>query len=180
MGPVTQLDAAGWRATLELNITGTMFTIKHAARVMTSGGGGSIVGVSSIASSNTHRWFGAYGVAKAGIDHLCQLAADELGASGVRVNCIRPGLVRTDMVAAITSGGPVLDDYLACTPLGRFGEVEDVANLARFLVGPESSWITGQVVNVDGGHMLRRGPDFRAFLEPVYGPDGLRGVVEES
>jgi hypothetical protein len=57
------------------------------------------------------------------------------------------------------------------------GEVEDVANLAMFLLSDAASWITGQVINVDGGHALRRGPDFSAMLEPVFGAAGLRGVV---
>lgn len=177
MAPVTQLDAAAWRRTVDLNITGTMLTIKHGARALVAAGGGSIVAISSIAASNTHRWFGAYGVSKSGVDHLVRLAADELGASRVRVNGIRPGLTRTDLVALITDGGPVLDDYMASTPLGRVGEVEDIAGLAKFLLGPESTWITGQVVNVDGGQMLRRGPDFSSMLEQVYGTDGLRGVM---
>jgi len=179
IGPVTQLDTAAWRRTVELNVTGTMLTIKHGARSLVSGGGGSMVAISSIASSNTHRWFGAYGVSKAGVDHLVRLAADELGASQVRVNCIRPGLTRTDLVSLITDGGPVLEDYMECTPIARIGEVSDVAALATFLLGPDSTWITGQVINVDGGQMLRRGPDFRSMLEPVFGADGLRGVVTE-
>ncbi|MEH6802387.1 SDR family oxidoreductase [Rhodococcus erythropolis] len=177
IAPVTQLDVDAWRRTVDLNVTGTMLTIKHGARALVAGGGGSIVAISSIASSNTHRWFGAYGVSKSGVDHLVQLAADELGASNIRVNAIRPGLTRTDLVALITDGGPILDDYLANTPLERVGEVEDVAGLASFLLGPQSTWITGQIINVDGGQMLRRGPDFRSMLEPVYGSDGLRGVV---
>ena len=177
IGPLTQTDVDRWRRTLEVNLTGTMLALKHTARLMARAGGGSFVGVSSIASSNTHRWFGAYGVAKAGIDHLCRLAADELGASGVRVNCVRPGLVRTELVAGLLADERVVDDYLSCMPIRRVGEVEDVASLVRFLVGPESSWITGQVINVDGGHSLRRGPDIGAMLEPVFGADGLRGVV---
>ncbi|AOW93537.1 short-chain dehydrogenase [Rhodococcus sp. WMMA185] len=177
IAPVTQLDVEAWRRTVDLNITGTMLTIKHSARALVDAGGGSIVAISSIASSNTHRWFGAYGPSKAGVDHLVQLAADELGASNVRVNCIRPGLTRTDLVALITDGGPILEDYLANTPIARVGEVTDVAALAKFLLGPDSTWITGQIINVDGGQMLRRGPDFRSMLEPVYGADGLRGVV---
>ncbi|MGW4477435.1 SDR family oxidoreductase [Rhodococcus triatomae] len=177
IAPVTQIDVDAWRRTVELNVTGTMLTLKHAARELVRGGGGSFVAVSSIASSNTHRWFGAYGVSKSGVDHLVQLAADELGASNVRANCIRPGLTRTDLVTVITEGGPLLEDYQACTPLPRIGEPEDVARLARFLLGDESTWITGQVINVDGGQMLRRGPDFTSMLEQVYGADGLRGVV---
>lgn len=177
IAPVTQIDVDAWRRTVELNVTGTMLTLKHSARELVRGGGGSFVAISSIASSNTHRWFGAYGVSKSGVDHLVQLGADELGASNVRVNCIRPGLTRTDLVALITAGGPLLEDYRACTPLPRIGEPEDIARLARFLLGDESTWITGQIINVDGGQMLRRGPDFSSMLEQVYGSDGLRGVV---
>lgn len=179
IAPITQIDVDAWRRTVDLNVTGTMLTLKHAARELVRGGGGSFVAISSIASSNTHRWFGAYGVSKSGVDHLVQLAADELGASNVRVNCIRPGLTRTDLVAMITDGGPLLEDYQACTPLPRIGEPDDVARLARFLLGAQSTWITGQIVNVDGGQMLRRGPDFRSMLEQVYGADGLRGVTTQ-
>ncbi|MFD0905402.1 SDR family oxidoreductase [Actinomadura sediminis] len=180
IGPIGDLDLDQWRATLELNATGTMLTIRHAARAMARGGGGSIVAISSIASSNTHRWFGAYGVSKAAVDHLVRLAADELGGVGIRVNGVRPGIVRTELVAGIADTGPVLDDYLACMPLSRVGEPEDIAGAVAFLAGPEASWITGQVLNVDGGHHLRRGPDYSSFFEPMFGADALRGVPPED
>jgi NAD(P)-dependent dehydrogenase (short-subunit alcohol dehydrogenase family) len=177
IGPITQMDSDAWRRTVDLNINGTMYVLKHCAREMVRGGGGSFVGISSIAASNTHRWFGAYGVTKAGLDHLMQLAADELGPSWVRVNSIRPGLIRTDMVAPITDSPELSEDYRACTPLPRVGEAEDIANMAMFLLSDAAGWVTGQVINVDGGHLLRRGPDFSAMLEPAFGADGLRGVV---
>lgn len=177
IGPVTQTDTEAWRRTVDLNLTGTMITIKHGARPMVAQGGGAIVAISSIAAPRTHRWFGAYGPSKRGLEALCETAADELGASGVRVNAVRPGLTRTDLVEVLTSPGPVLDDYLACMPLGRVGEADEVAALVRFLVGPEASWITGQSIAVDGGHSLRRGPDLSSMLEDVFGSEGLRGVV---
>jgi NAD(P)-dependent dehydrogenase (short-subunit alcohol dehydrogenase family) len=177
IGPITQIDSLAWRRTVDLNVNGTMYVLKHAARELVRGGGGSFVGISSIAASNTHRWFGAYGVTKSAVDHMMMLAADELGPSWVRVNSIRPGLIRTDLVAAVTDSPELSADYRACTPLPRVGEVEDVANLALFLLSDAASWITGQCINVDGGHILRRGPDFSAMLEPVFGADGLRGVV---
>ncbi len=180
IGPVTQIDAEAWRRTLDLNLTGTLLTIKHAGRVMARQGAGSIVAVSSIAGAVTHRWFGAYGPAKAGIDMLCGVAADELGASGVRVNSVRPGLTRTDLTEMLTAPGPVLDDYLAQMPLGRIGEPEDVAGLVCFLLGPDAGWITGQNIAVDGGHTIRRGPDMSGLLEGVFGADGLRGIVAEG
>lgn len=177
IGPITQIDSEAWRRTVDLNVNGTMYVLKHAARELVRGGGGSFVGISSIAASNTHRWFGAYGVTKSAVDHMMQLAADELGPSWVRVNSIRPGLIRTELVAPITESPELSADYRNCTPLPRVGEVEDVANLAMFLLSDAASWITGQCINVDGGHILRRGPDFSAMLEPVFGAEGLRGVV---
>jgi NAD(P)-dependent dehydrogenase (short-subunit alcohol dehydrogenase family) len=179
IGPITQVDSDAWRRTVDLNVNGTMYVLKHSARELVRGGGGSFIGISSIAASNTHRWFGAYGVSKSAIDHLMQLAADELGPSWVRVNCIRPGLIRTELVAAVFQSPEVSGDYASSTPLPRPGEVEDVANASVFLLSDASSYITGQVINVDGGQMLRRGPDFSAMLEPVFGADGLRGVVSK-
>jgi NAD(P)-dependent dehydrogenase (short-subunit alcohol dehydrogenase family) len=177
IGPITQVDSQLWRRAVDLNVNGTMYVLKHSAREMVRGGSGSFVGISSIAASNTHRWFGAYGVSKSALDHMMQLAADELGASWVRVNSIRPGLIRTELVAPVLESPELSEDYRLCTPLPRPGEVEDVANLAMFLLSDAASYVTGQVINVDGGLMLRRGPDFSAMLEPVFGADGLRGVV---
>jgi len=177
IGPITQVDSDAWRRTVDLNVNGTMYVLKHTAREMVRGGGGSFVGISSIAASNTHRWFGAYGVSKSAIDHMMQLGADELGASWVRVNSIRPGLIRTELVALVLDSPELSEDYRVSTPLPRVGEVEDVANASVFLLSDAASWITGQVINVDGGQLVRRGPDYSAMLEPVFGADGLRGVV---
>jgi len=178
VGPITHTDSEAWRHTVDLNVNGTMYVLKHAARHMVRGGGGSFVAISSIAASNTHRWFGPYGVTKSAIDHMMMLGADELGESWVRCNSIRPGLIRTDLVAASVIDSPELSaDYALCTPLPRTGEVEDVANLAMFLLSDAASWITGQCINVDGGHILRRGPDFSSLMEPIFGTDALRGVV---
>ena len=176
IGPVARLNTAGWRATLDLNATGTMLTLKYAAREMARVGGGSFVAISSIAATTVHRWFGAYGPANAAVDHMVALAADELGGIGIRVNGVRPGIVESELVAGIADPGPVIDDYLACIPLGRVGSPADVAEAARFLAGPESAWITGEVINVDGGQHLRRGPDYAAVFEPMFGAAALRGL----
>ncbi len=179
IGPVTQLGVEEWTATTTLNLTGTMLALKHGATSLVRGGGGAFVAISSTAGSLVHPWFGAYGPAKAGINQLCRQAADELGPSRVRVNAVCPGLIRTDLVEFITAGGPVLDSYTENTPIDRVGEPEDVAALVRFLVGPESTWLTGQVISVDGGQGLRRGPSLAGAIEPLFGADGLRGVVAD-
>ena len=157
-GPLLDMDRAQWDAVLATNITGTMLTVKYAGRAMVAGGG-SIVAISSIAGVLTHRWMTAYCVSKAGLEMLVRNAADELGGAGIRVNAVRPGLVPTDMAAPLVANPPIQADYLAQMPLRRLGTPEDIGEAVRFLIGPESSWITGQVIASDGGHTLRRGPD---------------------
>jgi NAD(P)-dependent dehydrogenase (short-subunit alcohol dehydrogenase family) len=178
LGPIVLSDVESFRATIDLNVTGTFLAIKHAAPVMARGGGGSIIGMSSIAGVSTHKYMSAYCVGKAGIEMLVKVAADELGASGIRVNAVQPGLVDTELVGFITEGGELFDDYLAQMPISRVGTVDDIAAAVRFLAGPESSWVTGQMLGIDGGHQLRRGPNYGLFVEPMYGADACRGLIE--
>jgi NAD(P)-dependent dehydrogenase (short-subunit alcohol dehydrogenase family) len=165
-GPLLDTDRAQWDAVLATNLTGTMLTLKHAGRAMIAGGG-SIVAISSIAGVLTHRWMTAYCVSKAGLEMLVRNAADELGRAGIRVNAVRPGLVPTDMAAPLVANPPIQADYLEQMPLHRLGTPEDIGEIVRFLIGPESAWITGQVIAADGGHTLRRGPDLDSAAEAV-------------
>jgi len=160
IGPLPDADAAGVRATVDQNLIGSFLSLKHGAAAMRRTGGGAAVLMSSGAGHFPHRHLWAYGMAKAGIEQLCRSAAEELGADGIRVNAVQPGLVDTDLVAAVTAGGPLLDDYLEQMPLGRVGTVGDVAAAVRYLAGPESSWVTGCCLPVDGGHHLRRGANY--------------------
>ncbi|HXA31480.1 MAG TPA: SDR family oxidoreductase [Acidimicrobiales bacterium] len=164
MGPLADADLEAVRATVDVNLIGTFLCIKHAAPVMAAGvaggEGGSIIGMSSGAGHFPHRYLWAYGAAKAGVDMLCRCAAEELGASGIRVNSVQPGIVDDELMAPITAGGPLLDDYLAEMPISRPGRVEDIAAAVRFLAGPESAWITGDNLAIDGGHHLRRGANY--------------------
>lgn len=172
MGPLATADVDTIRSTMELNYIGTFLCLKHGGRQMATQGSGSIIGCSSHAGHDTMRYLGAYGGAKAGLDHLCRVSADEMGRFGVRVNSVQPGIVATDLMAPITGGGALLDDYLPQIPLGRVGEPEEIAEMVRFLIGPESSWITGQLFAVDGGQNLRRGADYGALLRE-FGDDPL-------
>jgi NAD(P)-dependent dehydrogenase (short-subunit alcohol dehydrogenase family) len=161
-GPLLDTPQQQWDAVLATNLTGVMLTIKHAARAMTAAGG-SIVAISSIAGVLTHRWMTAYCVSKAGVEMLARNAADELGGAGIRVNAVRPGLVPTDLAAGLVNNPAAQADYLDQMPLRRLGTTEDIASIVRFLIRPESGWVTGQVIAADGGHTLRRGPD----LDPL-------------
>jgi NAD(P)-dependent dehydrogenase (short-subunit alcohol dehydrogenase family) len=107
----------------------------------------------------------AYGASKAGVEEVCRCAAEEFGGDGIRVNVLQPGIIDDELMAPITGGGKLLDHYLANMPLGRVGTVNDVAEAVRFLAGPESSWITGACLPIDGGHHLRSGADYSLLFK---------------
>lgn len=163
-GPLALVPVEAFEQDLRLNIIGTFLTLKHAAPAVARSGGGAIVAVSSIAGILTHRLMGPYAASKAGLEMLVRNAADELGRYGIRVNAVRPGLVPTDASDPLASNGATRGDYLAQMPLGRLGTVEDIAAAVAFLAAPESSWVTGQCIGVDGGHSLRRGPDLSGLV----------------
>jgi NAD(P)-dependent dehydrogenase (short-subunit alcohol dehydrogenase family) len=165
IGAFDSADVDAVRATIDLNLMGTIICIKHAAAAMKEAGSGSIVGMSSGAGHFPHRSLWAYGSAKAGIEHACRYAAEELGSFGIRVNVVQPGIVDDELMSFITAGGKLLDDYIANMPLGRLGTVDDIAEAVRFLAGPESSWITGACLPIDGGHHLRRGANYALLTE---------------
>jgi NAD(P)-dependent dehydrogenase (short-subunit alcohol dehydrogenase family) len=131
--------------------------------------------MSTIAGHVTHPWFGAYTAGKAGIEAMMRNAADEYGRVGVRFNAIRPGFIATEIMEGIPRDSETYRSYIENTPMGDVGTPEDVGDLARFLIGPESRWITGTAIDCDGGHHLRRGPDFGPFIEPGLGPEVMRG-----
>ena len=149
---------------LHLNVLGTLLCVKHCVPRMVGAGGGSFVGMSSLAGHRTHLYFGAYPVAKAGIEAMMKNAADEFGPSGLRFNAVRPGFIATELMSGIPRDSATYESYVQQTPLGDVGQPEDVGDLVRFLIGPESRWITGETINIDGGHSLRRGPDFSMFV----------------
>lgn len=163
-GFLESTDVAEWERVLRTNLTGAFLTIKHGATHLLANGGGAMCAVSSIAGSHTHRFMSPYVVSKGGLNALVRNAADELGSRGIRVNAVAPGLVETDISAALQVTPEVNEDYRLGMPLGRRGTTEDIGAAIRFLCGPESSWITGVVLPVDGGHHLRRGPNIDALL----------------
>jgi NAD(P)-dependent dehydrogenase (short-subunit alcohol dehydrogenase family) len=175
-GPLFSTTVEMWRYTLDVNLTGTFLAVKHAGLRMAAGGGGAIVAISSIAGPLTHRFMAPYCASKAGIEMLIKVAADELGPLGIRANAVRPSLVPTELADPLVQDPVIVDDYLDQIPLGRLGTVDDVAAAVRWLAGPESGWVTGQCLAVDGGHTLRRGPRVETMIERFFGADAMAGM----
>lgn len=169
VAPIVAQPLAEFQSVISTNLVGTFLTIKHGGAAVASTGGGSIVAVSSLAACTVHAWMSAYAASKAGIDALVRNAADELGASGVRVNSVQPSLVETELVAIPMGDADLLSSYMANMPIARVGQPDDVASVIRFLAGPESGWMTGNNLPVDGGHHLRRGPDYGGITRFLYG-----------
>lgn len=162
-GPVDDFERI-----LQTNLTGAYRCIRAEAKLMRASGGGSIVGISSIAGSHTHHWMTAYCVSKAGLNMLTKCAADDLGEHGIRVNAVAPGLVPTDLAAGLVGNDATVAEYLSRMPVSRLGTTGDIANSVAFLLSDEAAWVTGLVLPADGGHHLRQGPNllpqFQQFL----------------
>lgn len=137
-----------WRSAVDVNLTGTWLGCQHAIPVMKENGGGSIVNLSS---ESRHGAFGQvnYAAAKAGVVGLTRTVALEHARHGIRCNAVAPGTILTPMVLAVPED--IRESWLPGIPLRRVGDPEEVAKAIAFLVGDDSSYITGQVLNVDGG-----------------------------
>ncbi len=135
--------------TLSTNIAGTLHTVQAAARAMLRRRSGAIVVLASIVGEYGSAGQTVYAASKAAVANIARSAAKELGRSGIRVNAVAPGVIRTDLTAGVEEG-PVVEK----TPLGRLGTPEDVAKAIRFLVSDEAAFITGQVLGIDGGLVL--------------------------
>jgi len=168
--PMHLQDVKHYEGVLKLNVIGTLLLTKYSVPLFARReGGGSFVAISSIAGHLTHQFFGAYPVSKAAVEELVRNAADEYGEANIRFNAVRPGLTHTDSMAFLTPESPVYQSYDVNTPMGGGSDVDDVAQLVSFLLSGRARRITGQVINVDGGLCLRRGPDWSTMVEPRIG-----------
>ncbi|MEO7135306.1 MAG: SDR family oxidoreductase [Vicinamibacterales bacterium] len=135
---------------ISTNLVSAFATVRAAALVMRQSGG-SIVLISSAAAQIGLPNHEAIAAAKAGVIGLMRSAAATYASSGIRVNAVAPGLVDSPLSRSITSNDAALKASIAMHPLGRIGTPEDIANAIHWLIGPDSAWVTGQVIGVDGG-----------------------------
>ncbi|QPF85745.1 SDR family oxidoreductase [Bradyrhizobium genosp. L] len=148
--PVLETSDADWSRIMAVNLTGPFLCTKAAAPVMRDNGGGAIVNVTSISAVRASTLRAAYGTSKAGLAHLTRQLAVELAALGIRVNGVAPGPVETAMAKAVHTP-EIRADYHDAIPLNRYGLEEELADAIFFLCSDRSSYITGQILAVDGG-----------------------------
>jgi 3-oxoacyl-[acyl-carrier protein] reductase len=148
-GLLMRMPDEDWRAVLDTNLGGVFHTCRAASRGMLRRRSGSIVNISSVVGVHGNPGQTNYGAAKAGIIGFTKSLARELGSRGVRANVVAPGYVDTRLTQELPD--ELKERMLENTPLGRFGSPEDVAGAVRFLCSDEASFITGEVLLVDGG-----------------------------
>jgi 3-oxoacyl-[acyl-carrier protein] reductase len=148
-GLIARMSDDDWRVVIETNLSGVFHTCRAATRGMMKRRAGSIVNISSIVGVHGNPGQTNYSASKAGIIGFTKALARELGNRGVRANVVAPGYIDTRLTQVIA--GEMRELMLANTPLGRFGKPEDVAGAVRFLCSEQASFITGEVLLVDGG-----------------------------
>lgn len=158
-GGTANTTEESWDECFDVNLKGPFLLTQAVASVIAKGGqGGRIVNVSSTAGLLPNHFALAYSVSKAAMIHMTKTMAKELGKDGITVNCVCPGIVKTPLHEAYHPSKSELEEFYskrgAAMPLGRVGEPEDVAGAIRFLLSDEASWITGDVLVVDGGRLL--------------------------
>ncbi len=168
--PVLKTSVAEWRRVLAVNLDGAFICTHACAPVMLKGGGGAVVNIASISGLRASTLRVAYGTSKAALIHLTKQYAAELGTVGIRVNCVAPGPVDTEMAKRVHSPA-IRQDYHDTIPLNRYGTPEEIAATVYFLCSKDASYVNGQTLAADGGFdALGVGlPTLRREFSPVAG-----------
>ncbi len=151
--PIEQTSFEEWRHVLSINLDGAFLCSQAFVPMMQASGGGAIVNIGSISGLRASTLRVAYGTSKAALSHLTAQQAVEYGAFGVRANCVAPGPVETEMAKLVHSPA-IRQDYYDSIPSGRYGTPEEIAASVGFLCAPESAYINGQTLAVDGGFQV--------------------------
>ena len=150
-GPVIEQSADSYAATFDTNVLGTLLSMKHELRVMLAQGSGSIINISSTYGHLGARGASVYSASERTVEGLTKSAALEAAASGVRINAVAPGPIETAMLDRFTGSAERKAGLVAGVPLQRAGEPDEIANAIVFLGSEQASFLTGQIVSVDGG-----------------------------
>jgi NAD(P)-dependent dehydrogenase (short-subunit alcohol dehydrogenase family) len=150
-GPVTEQNAESYASTFDTNVLGTLLSMKHEMRVMLAQGSGSIVNLSSTMGQRGAPNASLYTASKHAVEGLTKSAALEGAASGVRVNAVAPGPVETEMLNRFTGSAERKAATVGNVPLKRAGTPEEIADAILFLASDKATFITGQIINVNGG-----------------------------
>jgi dehydrogenase/reductase SDR family member 4 len=153
-GPLSKLGDDAWDKIMTSNVKSSWWLSNLVAPHMIERGSGNIILISSIGAFRSTLVLGAYGISKAADAQLARNLAAELGPSGIRVNAIAPGLVKTDFAKALWSNPQLLSSVEARAPLRRIGQPGDIGGVAVFLASKAAGFITGQLIVVDGGSTL--------------------------
>ena len=151
-GTAESLSEEDFDQTFAINVRGLWLLARAVLPQMRASGGGSIVNIASVLSLVGARNRVAYAASKGAVMAMTKAMALDHAAENIRVNCIAPGIVETEMVAKFSTDENARRQRVAMHPMGRFGQPEDVANTAVFLASDESGWTTGSVLTVDGGY----------------------------
>ena len=150
MAPAIDVEERAWDAIMNLNLKGLFFLSQAVARVMRAGGGGKIINVSSIAGLRPDR-LPVYSISKAAVIMATKVMALEWARFNIRVNAIAPGLIKTRFSEALWNNPEILKDSLERTPMARVGQPEEMVGTIVYLASDASSYVTGQVIAIDGG-----------------------------
>lgn len=147
-----RMKTGDWQSVIDTNLTGAFHCIKGVTKIMMKQRHGSIINISSVVGETGNAGQANYAAAKAGLLGLTKSVAKELASRSIRCNAVAPGYIKTDMTAELPES--VIDEMVKTIPLGRVAQPEEVAKAVLFLASDNASYITGQVLNVDGGMVM--------------------------